>query len=187
MWSYPEHRSYLFNGWVLSDAFHEPRIRIYSVADFRAINENVAASFDALDAALAADPLYADDLRVPNIFNAGQLYHSNPIALRFQNGYGARWLSQYGQAYLPIGWPEMFYTFQGFTDDGAYYVSVIFPATHPSLPDPSTVTMDNAFYDNFETYAEDIQAQLEMETDNSFLPSLVLLDQLVASLLVGQP
>jgi hypothetical protein len=186
-WSYPEHRSYLFNGWVLSNAFHEPRIRIYSVEDFRAINENVANGFDALQAALAVDSISRDDLRVLDLFNAGQLYFSNPQAMRFQNGYGARWLSQYGQAYFPIGWPNLFYTFQGFTDDGLYYVSIIFPVNHPDLPATDTVTLDDEFADNFENYAAAVQNQLEGESDNSFLPSLVLLDQLVASLLVGQP
>jgi hypothetical protein len=187
MWSYPEHRSYLFNGWVLSDGFHQPRIQIYNVADFRAINENVAASFDALEGALAADPLNGDDLRVSNLFNAGQLYYSNAKALRFQNGYGARWLSQYGQAYYPVGWPNLFYTFQGFTDDGQYYISIIFPVNHPDLPATNTITIDAAFAENYLDYAAGIQAQLDAETDNSFLPSLVLLDQLVTSLLVGQP
>lgn len=186
-WSTPQHRVFKFNNWFLSNAFHDPAIRIYSVADFSAINENVSNALLALEGALTAQPLNSADLRVSDLFNAGQLYQSNPKAIRFQNGYGARWLSQYGQAYYPIGWPNLFYTFQGFTDDGAYYVSIILPVTHPSLPDADTVVMDDAFYENLASYMEGIQLQLEAESDNSFLPSLVLLDQLVASLLVGEP
>jgi hypothetical protein len=183
-WSFPDHREYVFNNWVLSDAFHEARIRVYSVADFKALNENVANGLDALDAALKAEPLNGNDLMVPSFFNAGQLYHSNARALRFQNGYGARWLSLYGQGYSPIGWPNLFYTFQGFTDDGAYYVSIIFPVNHPSLLNPEEVTLDDAFWENYGTYAEDTRQTLEAAPDNSFVPSLVLLDQLVSSLLV---
>ena len=186
-WSTPQHRVYKFNGWFLSDAFHDPAIRIYSVADFSAINENVSNALVALEGALAAQPLNSPDLRVADLFNAGQLYQSNLRPMDFQNGYGARWLSQYGQSYYPIGWPNLFYTFQGFTEDGLYYVSIIFPVTHPSLPDADTVTLDNAFYENIAPYTEGIQLQLEAESDNSFMPSLVLLDQLVASLLVGAP
>jgi len=187
MWSFPEHREFIFNEWVLADGFHDPVIRVYPVADFIAINENVANTLAAMEGNLAADPVDEEILYVPVMFNAGQLYRSNAKALQFQNGYGARWLSQYGQAYMPIGWPEMFYTFQGFTDDGNYYISMVFPVTHPSLPDPDDVTMDNDFYENFETYADQIEVQLEMESDNSFMPSLVLLDELVTSLLVGNP
>ena len=186
-WSTPQHREYVFNGWVLSDGFHTPAIRIYPVADFIAINENVSNALAALEVALAADPLNGEELRVSDLFNAGQLYYSSLKGLRFQNGYGARWLSQYGQAYYPVGWPNLFYTYQGFTDDGLYYVSVIFPVHHPSLPDTDTVTMDNDFYDNYPDYAAGVRAQLDAESDNSFMPSLVLLDQLVGSLLVLAP
>lgn len=186
-WSTPQHRVFIFQNWVLSDAFHDAAIRIYSVADFSAVNENVGNALAELEVNLAAQPLNSGDLRVPDLFNAGQLYHSNPRALRFQNGSGARWLSQYGQAYYPIGFPNLFYTFQGFTDDGLYYVSIILPVTHPSLPDADTVTLDDAFYENIASYTEGIQLQLNAEPDNSFLPSLVLLDQLVESLLIGAP
>ncbi len=185
MWSMPDHREYKFNGWVLSDAFLEASIRIYPVAEFKALNENVSSGLETLDAVLKLDPLNGDELRVPDLFNAGQLYHSNAKPLRFLNGYGARWLSQYGQAYSPIGWPDLFYTFQGFTDDGKYYVSIIFPVTHPSLPNPENVTMDDAFYENFQAYADTTRQALEAEADNSFMPSLVLLDQLVSSLMIG--
>jgi len=187
LWSIPEHREFVFNGWVLSDAFHTPAIRVYPVADFVAINENVANAFTFLQPALQAQPLNGDDLRVVDQFNAGQLYQSNVKAVQFQNGYGARWLAQYGQAMYPIGWPDLFYTFQGFTDDGQYYISVILPVNHPSLTPTELVVVDNDFFANYETYADGIQSQLNAESDNSFMPSLVLLDQLVASLLVGNP
>lgn len=186
-WSTPQHREFIFNNWILADAFHTPAIRVYPVGDFTAINQNVEAGLAALDAGLQAQPLDEEALRVPDLFNAGQLYFSNPRAMRFQNGYGARWLSQYGQAYFPVGWPNLFYTFQGFSDDGLYYVSILLPVSHPSLPNYDQVVVDDAFTANFEDYTAGIRVQLEAEADNSFMPSLVLLDQLVASLLVGAP
>jgi hypothetical protein len=185
-WSTPEHREYIFNNWVLSDTFHTPTIRVYPVAEFRAINQNVSDGLDVLMATLQTQPSDGADLEVVDLFNAGQLFQSQTKYLKFQNGYGARWLSQYGQAYFPIGWPNLFYTYQGFTDDGKYYISIIFPLNHPSLPHPDNVTLDDAFAENFINYSNEIGAQLNAETDASFVPSLVLLDQLVASLLVGQ-
>jgi hypothetical protein len=157
------------------------------VVDFKALNENVSEGLESLDGALKSEPLDADALRVPNMFNAGQLFHSNARALRFQNGYGARWLSQYGQAYSTVGWPYLFYTFQGFSDDGKYYISIIFPVDHPSLLDPEDVNLDDAFYENIAEYMEETRLTLESESENSFVPSLVLLDQLVSSLTVGEP
>ena len=185
MWSTPEHRSYSFNGWVLTDTFHKPSIRIYPVADFRAINENVSMGMDALSEALSSQPADGEGLRVLDLYNAGQFFQGQMKYMDFQNGSGARWLSQYGQALYPIGWPHLFYTFQGFTNDGVYYISIILPVNHHSLPHPDSVTLDDAFYENYDPYVEGIRNQLEAESDASFMPSLVLMDQIVESLLVG--
>ena len=186
-WSTPEHREFQFNNWVLSDAFHTPLIRIYPVGEFRAINDNVGTSLDELQTVLENQPLDGTGLGVSDIFNAGQFFQSQVKYLDFQNGSGARWLSQYGQALFPVGWPYLFYTFQGFTNDGAYYISIIMPVNHPSMPNPDSVTLDDAFFENYETYIDGVRNQLEAESDASFMPSLVLLDQIVESLLVGNP
>jgi len=183
-WSLPEHREFQFNNWVLSDAFHTPTIRVYPIADFRAINENVSDGLDALQLALDTQPADYAGLGVSDLFNAGQLYQSNVKYLDFQNGRGARWLSQYGQAYYTVGWPNLFYTYQGLTNDGLYYVSVILPVNHPNLPDLDPAEMDDEFYENFGAYRDSIVVLLESESENTFVPSLILLDQLVASLMV---
>ena len=185
-WSLPEHREFQFNNWVLSDAFHTPTIRVYPIADFRAINENVSDGLDALQLALDTQPADYAGLGVSDLFNAGQLYQSNVKYFEFQNGRGARWLSQYGQAYYTVGWPNLFYTYQGLTNDGLYYVSVILPVNHPNLPDLDPVDMDDEFYENFGAYRDSIVVQLESESENTFVPSLILLDQLVASLMVEE-
>jgi len=186
-WSTPEHREYRFNNWVLSDAFHTPTIRIYPVADFIAINENVSSGLDALRIALDTYPADHSGLLVSDLFNAGQLYQSNVKYIDFQNGTGARWLSQYGQGYYSVGWPNLFYTYQGLTDDGLYYVSMILPINHPYLPDVDVADLDDDFYENYGAYRDGVVAQLEGESDNTFMPSLVLLDKIVASLLILEP
>ncbi len=188
-WSKPEHSECVFNNWVLPDGFHTPTIRIYSVADYKAINENVSEGMDGLLTAFDTQPQDHAGLFVPDLYNAGQLFQAQVKYLDFQNGSGARWLSQYGQAYYAIGTPYLFYTFQGFTDDGLYYISIIFPVTHSSLSqNTDNVTMDDAFYENYAAYVEETRLELNTSADNSFAPSLVLLDQLVESMLVeGMP
>lgn len=186
-WSTPEHREFLFNNWILADAFHKPAIRIYPVAEFAEMNENIGVRLDALKGVLAARSPDMAGMDVPDMFNAGQLFQSNIRFLDFQNGSGARWLSQYGQAYFPIGFPSLFYTFQGFTTDGQYYISVVLPVNHPSLPNTMDITMDDDFYNNIDSYTAGIRNQLDGQADSSFVPSLVLLDEMVQSLLVGNP
>ncbi len=180
-WQSPDHIRFLFGDYPLSNTFHEPQIRVFSVQDFRNVNDNVATRLDNLRTTIDNQP--ADpEVYVSHFFNAMQYFAAQEAYLDFQNGSGVRYISQYGQAAVPIGYPEMFYTFQGLTDDNAYYISVIMPVSHPSLPDTSTVTLDQAFYDNWETYIDNTAAQLDGQLPESFVPSLLELDALVATL-----
>ena len=88
-WSKPEHREYIFNTWVLADGFHAPTIRIYPVADYWAINENVSDGLDGLLSAFDSQPADHARLIVPDLYNAGQLFQTQVKYLDFQNGRGA--------------------------------------------------------------------------------------------------
>lgn len=186
-WSVPEHREYRFNNWIIADAFLEARIKIYMVEEFKTINPGVGERLDALRVVLDTKPADGEGAPVGDVFNAGQMYKSNVKYLQFHNGEGIRFLTQYGQALSPLGRPMMFYTFQGLTDDGQYFISAMLPATHPSLPHAEMVEMDQAFMDNWETYVAETEAQLNAEADNTFLPPLGLLDEMFESMTVGEP
>jgi len=147
----------------------------------------ISGRMDELLSAIATQSEDDEGIAVADLFNAAQFIRSQVEFINFQNGTGVRFLSQYGQAAGSIGWPNLFYAFQGFTADGAFYISVILPVNHPSLPHPNNVTMDNAFYDNFMTYAAEMSIQLNGEDPGMFMPSLLLLDELVESLLVETP
>lgn len=182
MWSTPDHRMFSFSGWSLADGFHVPALRIYPVAAFREINSNVGDGLDLLSAALDTQPVDGEGVFVSDLFNAAQIIRTQVSYIQFQNGRGVRYLSQYGQAAYPIGWPNLFYTFQGLTNDGLYYISAILPVNHPSLPHPDDVVMDDAFYENFLDYAAANNLELNEKDPGSFMPSLILLDSLIESL-----
>jgi hypothetical protein len=76
----------------------------------------------------------------------------------------------------------MFYTFQGLTEDGDYYISAIFPASHPNLPAADSVEIGQDFYDNFETYILETETMLDTQEAGDFTPDLNALDELIASL-----
>jgi hypothetical protein len=183
-WMAPEYRQIRFNRWILAEGSLPPTIRVFSVEEFSQVNPGVGERLAALQASLGDKPTDRAGLAIPEVFNAGQLFQSNVRYLDFQNGSGARWLSQYGQAYFPISFPKLFYTFQGFTADGAYYLSVILPVNHTILPPMDSVTLDDAFFNNYENYAADTASLLEAQPDASFIPSLELLDQMVGSIMV---
>ena len=73
----------------------------------------------------------------------------------------------------------MFYTFQGLTSDGKYYVSVRLPIELPRLT--GVLVPENA--DRYPGYLTST-IELLNHTDNAFNPSLELLDILVQSLQV---
>jgi putative hemolysin len=188
----PEHVKFSFEGYPLADTLHHPQIHVYPVAEFEAssaVAADAIAGLRDLLAAPPADPMAADygPAGIPflPLFNAAQVFHTQVEFLDFQNGSGVRFLTQYDQAYLPINNNELFYTFQGLTDDGTYYVAAIFPVSNPGLPaDSSGLNEDNyeAFIEGFQEYLGDIASNLNAQDAASFTPSLDSLDALVQSI-----
>jgi putative hemolysin len=188
----PEHIRLSFEGYALPGTFHEPRILVFSAEDL-AVSEMLQGIAANIQQVLAEKPdrpvgvFQAAGILPP--MNAGHMMTPPQVAyLDFQNGTGVRFLTQMGQAYYPINNRDLFYTFQGMTHDGKYYVAAILPISHPSLPaDGSEIPGDdfNTFADNFETYAAEVAAQLDAEAADSFAPSIVLLDEMMQSLKVA--
>lgn len=96
-------------------------------------------------------------------FNAGQVFHSNERPFAFQNGTGIRFLTQYAQAPYPVNNFSLFYTFQGLTNDGKYYVAAILPINaaflspdgNPDTPLPvDGVPFDWNNYENINSHFE---------------------------------
>ncbi len=185
----PEHFDFIFEGYPLQGTFHSPRIFIYPVAEFEAINEAAARTFTQLRPLLAEKP--ADPRSIPFIpvWNAGPLMLAQVRYLDFENGSGVRFLSQYGQAASPINNNALFYAFQGLTADGRFLVGAVLPVSHPSLPAdsmeyPGGDTM--AFAEAFPTYVADMEQQLNAQPADSFKPALALLDALIESISVSR-
>jgi len=184
----PEHVRFTFTGYVLPDTFHTPQIIVYPVSDFEAASENAANIIAHLRQFLAEKPAAAPDgIPFLPMFNAAQMMQARVEYLDFQNGTGVRFLTQYAQSAWPINNYELFYTFQGLTHDGGYYVAVILPVSSSILPvDGSDIPGGDyfAFADNFETYVIDMEQQLDAQAASSFTPDLSLLDGMIQSLQV---
>jgi putative hemolysin len=191
----PEHVECTFNGYILSNTFHEPRFYVYPIADFVAVAPSVETTVTNMEQLLAARPeilpgagFTPPDIPFLPIFNAAQMVRAGGEYLDFQNGTGVRFLTQYGQAFYPINNTDLFYTFQGVTSDGYYYVAAILPVSNPILPADETEIPGgdfDAFANNFESYATDIAQQLEAQPAASFTPDLALLDAMIQSLVVN--
>ena len=79
---------------------------------------------------------------------------------------------------------ELFYTLQGLTKDGAYYVAGFFPVTSAALPGDAFVADYDTFNRDFGKYLTKTTATLDELSAADFSPDLELLDAVISSLVV---
>lgn len=189
---YPEHYLFSFNNYILSGTFHDARLRVFPIDEFASMVPYVGDIHAQLQQLLTQRPtsIGADDsLPFLPIWNAAQILQSNIRYMDFANGQGVRYLSLYGQAAYPANNQMVFYTFQGLTSDGQYYISAVLPVNNPALPNTPEEGIPNgdwmAFSNNFTTYVAETEAMMSALADESFTPSLAELDAMMASLSVN--
>jgi putative hemolysin len=184
----PAHIRLSFEGYALPETFHEPRILVFLAEDLAGneILQGIAANIQRILAEKPDQPVgIFQGAGILPPMNAGPMVVAQVAYFDFQNGSGVRFLTQMGQAYYPINNHDLFYTYQGMTHDGKYYVAAILPISHPTLPADGSVIPGgdfDVFADNFETYSAEVAAQLNGEDAGSFAPSITMLDAVVQSL-----
>jgi hypothetical protein len=183
----PEYRIISLDGYLIGDHFHQPKIYIYPVAGLHEANEFAGQRADDLQALLAA-PQDQPGLPFLPPFNAAQVLHFHLQFMDFASGQGLRFLTQFSQAYVTINNDELFYTFQGLTADGRYYVAAVLPVSHPDLPADGAITGNEPpeFESDYELYLENIVNAMNPQPSGSFFPDLTLLDAMMASLQINE-
>jgi len=188
--TYPTHYEFTFGTYAIGEHFHTPKIIIYPVDEYNAISPYVSESFDGLQQALATQPGGGVNNPLPFLpfWNAAQIFNANVEYFDFQNGSGVRYLTMYGQALYPVDNSNLFYTYQGMTDDGRFYISAVMPVIHMSLPnDGDDIVADwEAFMAGWDAYISDMVDWMNTADPNSFFPSLVILDEMMASFLIDR-
>ncbi|MBG0771172.1 MAG: hypothetical protein H0S82_05650, partial [Anaerolineaceae bacterium] len=183
--TYPTYYEFSFSGFAIGNHFHTPVIHVYPVDEYRSISTMASNIIDDLQAALTNHPAGGTSGALPflPIWNAAQIFSTNVTYFDFQNGSGVRYLTMYGQALYPVDNQNLFYTFQGLTNDGQYYISAVIPVTNPILPDDGSATVDDwmAFDQNWESYIEGVLQTLNGQSAENFTPNLALLDEMMAS------
>ncbi len=193
----PNYNKYTIQGYPLSETFHTRTIYVYPVDEYIQVSQDIATLFDKLKTIINSpeQPL-PENLPFLPAFNAAQMFYSNEQTLKFQNGAGIRYLTQYGQAPYPVNNNGLFYTFQGLTNDGKYYVSAILPINaaflsadgNPDTPLPTDgVPFDWENLENINQHFELVKQKLNAADSNTFAPSLTELDALIQSITISPP
>jgi hypothetical protein len=183
--TYPTYFEFTLDDYAVSDHFHEAKIRVYPVDEFQIISPYAANVINDLQEALSSKPAGGSMSNLPFLpmFNAAQIFSSKVAYFDFQNGSGMRYLTMYGQGLAPVDNKNLFYTYQGMTDDGQYYISAILPVINIGLPNDGSSQIEDwvAFEDNWENYLSEILTWLEEQAPQNFFPDLDELDAMMAS------
>ena len=183
----PQSIQFDFKNYLLSGTLNQPSLIIYPVAAYKSANNSVTPFIASLQSLLLTKPAnISQPLPFLPTWNAAQIMHSNVSYLKFKDGEGVRYLAEYGQSIFPINNRMLIYTFQGLTQDGKYYISLVLPVSNSILPADENMPQSDygTFTANFENYLKDIQSKLAAQPSASFKPDLAVLDALVQSLSV---
>ncbi len=190
----PAHVKVTFGNYPLQGTLLSPELQVYPVDQFSQMNDNVAQTIASLKAVLANPGALPDHLPYLPPVNAQEDFHAQVQPLAFKNGTGIRYVTQYDQAPLPINNQEVFYTFQGLTADGKYYVSLTLPVSlgilpadnNPSSPVPAGgVAFDQNDFSKFPQYLSSVSQLINSSSPDSFTPSLSVMDSLAGSISVA--
>jgi len=191
----PDHLKFTLTGYQLQDKSFEPQILVYPTDEYIQLNSTTIAAeqIQRLKTILAGSPLSRDMMPHVPIFNASPHIASHMQVISFQSGRGIRMLTQYDQYPATINNHELFYHFQGLTQDGKYYVLAVLPVTssilaeddQPDSPVPvEGVAIPTETGPNPEYY-EAVTKALDSMYEDSFNPSLFQLDALIQSITVA--
>ncbi|HUI65453.1 MAG TPA: hypothetical protein VL126_11470, partial [Bacteroidota bacterium] len=106
--------------------------------------------------------------------------------IRFRNGRGVLFLTQYEQERTPVNNMDLVYCFQGLTDDNITYVSAVFPVAAPGLPNSERGDKVDAFHTAYDRYILETGQRLEKTPARNYSPNLSLLDDIIRSIKVSE-
>lgn len=177
----PTHLRFVFDDYHLSKSvqYREPQLLLYPIEAYRELFRNAPSEQRKLDNDIGvlkrliisrADNAAGMIPVLPPV-EALQLFCSQIRHLDFAGGSGVRFITRYTMEPSPTTNENIFYTFQGLTTDGRYYISAFFPITANGLPE-TPVTLATI---NF----------LNRLTPAGFTPDLAWMDDIIESLQFG--
>ena len=188
----PENTAFGFNGEKITADVSpfQPAVRVYPTAGIQALDPMVAKQVDELKTLLSAKPATVEqNIPVFPIFNAAQVMHPQVKYMNFKNGQGVRFVTYYAQDVSPLTNDGLFYTFQGLTNDGKYYVTVFWNLRTDALPNSyqdAKIQDYNAFAKQYEQYLKDTVNKMNGLPPEAFTPNLTLLDEMAESVSTPQ-
>lgn len=184
----PSHYKYVIQDYQPAQGNLTPMILVFNADEFAAYSDLTKGMIAALRSSNGQSQTLPDGILSISSFKGGVK------PLRLQDGYGWGCLTQIIEAQVPINNADLFFYFQGMTDDGKYYISAILPVnasflaagSNPTapvpadgIPFPDTGTLDGTSYNN---YLQSMANKLNAAAPDAFQPPLAQLDALIQSI-----
>lgn len=190
----PGHLQVMLNDYILQSKSHPPQVYVYPAQDYAKLVSVASESIKQINDILI-DPnasISSDQLPSIPFCNDKQVFASNIKFISFQNGKGVRFLTQYALYPAPVNNDELFYQFQGLTNDGAYYIIAIMPITAPDIADANdsaiSQTLKGIAYPDmadpnadWKGYYNAAVELLNTTSPDAFTPEVNILDMLIQS------
>lgn len=183
---------FLFNGDKAPDYFatNLPMVLVYKADDWNKLDPATAKTVEDLKTLLKDKPAeFPAQLPLVPPANAQQVFHAQTKYLDFQNGTGVGFVTYYAQGVSPVTSDLIFYTFQGLTNDGKYYVTAFFPVTTALLPKDPNAALGGKSYDewakDYMTYLAALVKDLNGLVPAAYTPNLTLIEGMVQSIAVS--
>ncbi|MFC1960377.1 SH3 domain-containing protein [Chloroflexota bacterium] len=173
---------------IVFNEYFDPRIDIWPVEGFCDVGNEHYDYLLTYHETLQNPPAVIDfpPFMPRMIVNAAPIFGSHQKLITFNggSGNGYRYIVQYAQYPAPIRSHELFYTFQGMTADGDYYVSAILPLADLPLQQFSEDYEGEKSNDVgvLPEYDAALTEFVTGQADDDFLPSLTTLDAIISSI-----
>ena len=188
---YPAHTELTIQNYPLPQTQFPPQLWVYPVSRFNELLPDILPSrLSDLEHIISNGIRSNGELPFLPVIPQKQGFYVHAASISFDGGTGVRFITEYSDAPTPITNSNIFYTFQGLTDDGQYWVAVTLPISSPILPDdydsmPEGYTRESLIL-SYQSYVREVKEALEAQAPSSFSPSIDSLDSLVKSILIRQ-
>jgi len=182
----PEHIRITLNDYMTGPRRVTPQIFVFPADEYASMNDAAAIAMNDLRSLLSG----SSDLpaKLPHLpaFNAQQMFTAKSQLVPFGSGRGVRYITQYANGIVPVTNDEIFYTFQGFTKDGKYYVSVQVPITAAILDTMPTPDLGANFNpEEWPKYVEGMATTINSFGNPFFTPVIDDLDRFILTITVS--
>lgn len=207
--TYPRYVRFRFEGYEKGEgswlpypfSLSGPQVMVYQTEEFAAFGDDptgFSRQLQALRALLedrpdlshhvaeAMDREPQDPPYLPFLpwLNSTQAFCAQTAYIEFEGGAGIRYLTAFLQE-AAISDSQVFYTFQGVTDDGTYYVAAVLPLATEVFAEEGGAELGPVGPEEWKAFLAQGVRRLNAQSGDGFAPTLATLDEIVASIRIG--